>query len=336
MTSHLNLSKDFQRSNESHFRIKIPGPVIIDLNFEIRGNHCVPCDVFLFYHWKRCGKLITCVLGGLKDHVVKRFSPGPSFAGLFRHCRPFMASQVTLRKDIKVLYKFAQPWFTHIRFFSRLLDPQKTCSFVGPIKLCRIFTGLFWDTVDNFADFFDGFYYIFTGESTSKAERFDNLRSLKILITPLTQNWKRPGIHKKRPEQEQKPQTRKGAIRRAWRMRPFPAKHPSGYTPHSKLDVSLPRSNVFFQDWISYCLNQTSFFQGSYVNFPGSATFFFSRIGNPFFRCGCLFFPGLALAVFFFRIGCLVSGVSAFCSGIVCLFLSITSLFLRSVAFFQH
>jgi len=42
-------------------------------------------------------------------------------------------------------------------------------------------TGLFWDTVDSFAGVFDGFFYMFTGESTSKADRFDTLGSMKIL-----------------------------------------------------------------------------------------------------------------------------------------------------------
>ena len=48
-------------------------------------------------------------------------------------------------------------------------------------------TGLFWDTVDSFAGLFDGFYYLFTGESTSKADKFNNLGSMKIPNTPLTQ-----------------------------------------------------------------------------------------------------------------------------------------------------
>ena len=77
-------------------------------------------------------------------------------------------------------------------------------------------TSLFWDAVDSFAGLFDGFYYIFTGESTSKADKFDNLRSMKILNTPLTQ--KSPRIRTKRPEQEQNLQTKKGAISRPWRM----------------------------------------------------------------------------------------------------------------------
>ena len=75
-----------------------------------------------------------------------------------------------------------------------------------------VLTGLFWGAVDSFAGLFDGFYYIFTGESTSKADKFDNLRLMKILNTPLTQ--KSHGIRTKRPEQEQNLLTKKGAISR--------------------------------------------------------------------------------------------------------------------------
>jgi len=38
--------------------------------------------------------------------------------------------------------------------------------------------------VDSFAGFFDGFYYICTGESTSKADKLKFLRSMQILKTP--------------------------------------------------------------------------------------------------------------------------------------------------------
>jgi len=64
---------------------------------------------------------------------------------------------------------------------------------------------------------FNRFYYIFTGASTSKADKFDNLRSMKILNTPLTQ--KNPGIRTKRLEEKQNLQTKKGAISWPWRMR---------------------------------------------------------------------------------------------------------------------
>ena len=59
-------------------------------------------------------------------------------------------------------------------FFECLVDPPKTCSFVGLIKPCHLLTRLFWDAADCFAGLFDGFYYILTGESTSKADKFDN------------------------------------------------------------------------------------------------------------------------------------------------------------------
>jgi len=78
-------------------------------------------------------------------------------------------------------------------------------------------TGLFWGAVDSFAGLFDGFYYISTGESTSKADKFDIFWSMKILNTSLTQ--KSPEIRTKRSEQEQTLQTKKGAIGRPWRMR---------------------------------------------------------------------------------------------------------------------
>ena len=69
-------------------------------------------------------------------------------------------------------------------------------------------TGVFWGAVDSFAGLFNRFYYIFTGESTSKADKFNNFVSMKILNTPLTQKSDR--IRTKRPEQEQTLQTKKG------------------------------------------------------------------------------------------------------------------------------
>jgi len=37
--------------------------------------------------------------------------------------------------------------------------------------MCSMLTGLFRDAVDSFAGLFDGFNYIFTGESTSIADK---------------------------------------------------------------------------------------------------------------------------------------------------------------------
>ena len=132
----------------------------------------------------------------------------------YTYCRPLAASQVTGRKNMEVTHKFTQPYITFLRIFYCLLDPPKTCNFAGSIKLCCMLTGLFRGT-----GLFDKFYYIFTGESISKAVKFDNLCSMKILNMPLTKKSPaRPGIRTKRPEQKQTLQTKKGAISRPWWM----------------------------------------------------------------------------------------------------------------------
>jgi len=74
-------------------------------------------------------------------------------------------------------------------------------------------TGLFWGAVDSFAGLFDGFSYIFTGESTSKADKFDNLRPMKILNTPLTQ--KSRGIRTKTLQQNSNKSSRQQRVRLA-------------------------------------------------------------------------------------------------------------------------
>jgi len=61
--------------------------------------------------------------------------------------------------------------------------------------------------MDSFAGLFDGVYYIFTGESTGKADKFDNFCFTKIFNKPLTQE--RPGIYTKRPVLEQNPQNKR-------------------------------------------------------------------------------------------------------------------------------
>jgi len=65
-------------------------------------------------------------------------------------------------------------------------------------------TGLFWDTVDSFAGLVDGIYYMFTGESTSKADKFDNLGSMKILNTTLTQKLR--DIDRNKPPRQKRVQ----------------------------------------------------------------------------------------------------------------------------------
>ena len=86
---------------------------------------------------------------------------------------------------MELLHKFAQPYISHFLFLSCLLDPPKTCNFVKLIKPCYFLTGLFWDAVDShgFAGLFDGVYYIFTGESTCKADKLTIFaRCLEIRI----------------------------------------------------------------------------------------------------------------------------------------------------------
>jgi len=69
-------------------------------------------------------------------------------------------------------------------------------------------TCLFWDTVDSFAGLFYGLYYLFTGESTSKADKSDNLGSMKILN--MTHTHKRSGILTKECLRGTKPTDKKG------------------------------------------------------------------------------------------------------------------------------
>ena len=59
-----------------------------------------------------------------------------------------------------------QTQIIHMPIFWCLVDPPKTCIFVGLIKPCHLLTGLFWDAVDSFAGLFDRFCYILTGETT--------------------------------------------------------------------------------------------------------------------------------------------------------------------------
>ena len=58
---------------------------LVNLSSRTTSAACVHCHVTLIFHWKGCGKSAHVRPQGLrKDHVVKRFSPGPSYACLFR------------------------------------------------------------------------------------------------------------------------------------------------------------------------------------------------------------------------------------------------------------
>jgi len=168
---------------------------------------------------------------GWKECVAKRFSPRPSFAGLFRHYRPLAASQVTRRKDMEVLHKFAQPYILYIHLSWCLVDPPKTCGFVVLIKPCHLLTSFFFISVNSLAGHFDGVYYIFTGENTSKADKLNNFRSMKILNTPLKQ--KSLGIHTKRHVLEQTHRTKGCKFGWAWRMNVCPCSTNKDLLPRS-------------------------------------------------------------------------------------------------------
>ena len=104
--------------------------------------------MFLFYHWKRCGKIHHVRPRGFKRPCRQAIFSLSILQVPFGRCRPLAASQVTRRKYFEILHKYAQPWITHMRFFGCLLDPPKTCSSAGLIKLCRTLTSLFWDVVE--------------------------------------------------------------------------------------------------------------------------------------------------------------------------------------------
>ena len=117
--------------------VRIPGLFCVRGMFKIFvGKNCRICQLYWCFH---------------------HFLPVHILQVSFRQYRPLAASQVTRRKDREVLHKFAQPWIIHMPIFWCLVDPPETCSFVGLIKPFHLLTGLFWDAVDSFAGFFDGF-----------------------------------------------------------------------------------------------------------------------------------------------------------------------------------
>jgi hypothetical protein len=153
---------------------------------------CVLFDVFLFYYWEWCKKLVTCVIW--VEVSPSDFLPVHFLQVSFSTAGPLRSRKWVVGKTWKYSTNLYNPRSQTCLFFDvRVsLTSPKTCSFVELIKPRHLLTSLFWEAVSGFAGLFDGFYYIFTGESTSKADKFDNFRSMKILNTPVTQ--KSPGI----------------------------------------------------------------------------------------------------------------------------------------------
>jgi len=136
ISTRLKLSKDFQRSNESHFRRKIP--VIIVPNFETGINHCVPCDVIFLTARKGAENWSRAV--HVRPRGLERCTAifGASFARLFW----------TMQAPCGVASKWKerhgstpQIYTTLHHILAHLLVspwPTKTCSFAGSIKLCCV------------------------------------------------------------------------------------------------------------------------------------------------------------------------------------------------------
>jgi len=123
-TSHPWLKKDFQRLKESHFRSKIL--VILVPNFGIGANQSVPWDVFLFYHWKRCGKF---------DHMPPRVFERQCLNAIFTRsifCRslsgtasPLWSRKQLVGKTCKYSTNLYNPGSYTCASFDVSLTPQK-------------------------------------------------------------------------------------------------------------------------------------------------------------------------------------------------------------------
>jgi len=192
------LPKDFQRSKESHFQSKFL--VIIVPNFEIGPVLTTVFPATWYYvatakgaeNWSRAvhvrPRASTCVHVRPRGLESCKAILGASFAGLFWALQaPCGVASNLEGKTWKYPTNLHNRWWHSSASFGVSLKPQKHAVLQGRSQLCSMLTGLFRDTVDSFAGLFNGFYYIFTGDSTSKAGKFDILGSKKILYTPLTQ-----------------------------------------------------------------------------------------------------------------------------------------------------
>jgi len=165
---------------------------------------------------------------------------GASFAGLFwalqapcsvaSNCKERHAStpQIYTRLDDILAHLLVSPWLTKNMQFFRVDQSvlHVDTSPLGCVACWHVPFGILWryESWPTYSHgqhihppsrsnctlswgIFDGFYYMFTGEGTSKADNFDNLGLMKILNTPLTQ--KRSGIRTEWPTGT-KPPDKKG------------------------------------------------------------------------------------------------------------------------------
>ena len=173
------------RTNKQKFKIHPPSPFFFwggsvrVPNFETGINHCVPCDVILFYHSKRCGKLITCgprasswkIYSDFRCIFFERCTAifGASFAGLFWALQdPWgfasiwkeihgSTQQIYTTLDHILAHLLVSPWPTKNMQFYRV---DQTVLHIDKSLLgcCGQFRRPLWRI-----------FYIFTGGTTCKA-----------------------------------------------------------------------------------------------------------------------------------------------------------------------
>jgi len=137
-------------------------PIIIAPNFQIGVKHCVPCVMFLFYHWTRCSKIHH-----VRPHDFERPRPWAIFLpSIF--CRSLSGTAGPLRHRkhlLEPLCKCSTNLPNHrshsCASSDSLLFSQKSFSWFVLHKPCRLLIGLFRGAVGSFAGLFGVFYYIF-------------------------------------------------------------------------------------------------------------------------------------------------------------------------------
>jgi len=183
-------------------------PGIIHPNFKMGVEHCVPCLVFLFYHWTRWGKFHHVRPHGCERPCTKAiFLPSIFCRSLLCTASPLRRRKHLLDKTWKCSTNLPNSRSHSCASSHVLVFPLNTGSLFLLLKPCHLVTGLFWDTMGSFACLFDIFYY---SESTTIRQFWQFLTAawtLKIINTPLTQQ--RHGIRTKRPVHGQNPTDKK-------------------------------------------------------------------------------------------------------------------------------
>jgi len=162
LTTHPKFSKYFKRSKKSHFWSKI---LSILLRILIGVKHCVPCVVFLCYHWTRCGKFHHVRPHGFERPCLKAiFLPSIFCRSLSGNASPLRRRKHLLDKTYKCSINLPNLRSHSCTSSHVLVFPLNAGSLLLLLKPCHLVTGLFWDVMGSFACLFDVFYY---SESTA-------------------------------------------------------------------------------------------------------------------------------------------------------------------------